>query len=391
MKGKRAIWGLSAAHLITDLYSPVLPAILPLLISVHGYSYLTAGIIVTVFQLASSFTQPIVGWLYDKKGIAIHISYSVLFGSVFISAVGLVDSYPLILAFAAIGALGHAFFHPSALGTVSKLAEDSSRGRLTSYFVVGGNLGFAIGPVLAGAVVGLFGLEGMIVLVLPGLITAFVLKRILPPPAAKHADEGREMQGGSVPRATVVAAALLVFGSAFRAWAIFGAMAFLPTYLTERGLSVTNANLVVTMMLLCGVAGQVIGGTISDRYGRKEYTLFGVAAAIPPFWVFLHSQGTIAFVALFIFGFFLWSTFSVTVAMAHELVPGSVGIVSGLMLGLAVGAGGAGVAVSGYIADMFSLQFALFGLLAPIAMAFLLFLLVPFPWRLFGRMARSSA
>ncbi|HDR73994.1 MAG TPA: MFS transporter [Methanoculleus sp.] len=391
MKEKRAIWALSAAHLITDLYSPVLPAILPLLISVHGYSYLTAGIIVTVFQLASSFTQPIVGWLYDKKGIAIHISFSVLIGSVFISAVGLVDSYPLILAFAAIGALGHAFFHPGALGTVSKLAEDSSRGRLTSYFVVGGNLGFAIGPVLAGAAVGLFGLEGMIVLVLPGLVTAFVLKWILPPPAAKPADQEREMQGGSVPRPTVVAAALLVFGSAFRAWAIFGAMAFLPTYLTECGLSVTNANLAVTVMLLCGVAGQVVGGTISDRYGRKEYTLFGVAAAIPPFWVFLHSQGTIAFVALFIFGFFLWSTFSVTVAMAHELVPGSVGIVSGLMLGLAVGAGGAGVAVSGYIADMFSLQFALFGLLAPIAMAFLLFLLVPFPWRLFGCRARSSA
>ena len=391
MTRRRAIFGLSAAHLITDLYSPVLPAILPLLILEHGYSYLTAGIIVTVFQLTSSFTQPIVGWLYDRKGIAIHISYSVLLGSVFISAVGLLDSYPLILAFAAIGALGHAFFHPSALGTVSKLAEDRSRGRLTSYFVVGGNLGFAIGPVLAGAAAVIFGLEGIIVLVVPGLITAFVLKRILPPPATNPVHAEGKTPEGSVPRATLIAAGLLVLGSAFRAWAIFATMAFLPTYLTERGFSVMSANLMVTVMLLCGVVGQVIGGTISDRYGRKEYTLFGVAAAIPPFWVFLHSQGTIAFMALFLFGFFLWSTFSVTIAMAHELVPGSVGVVSGLMLGLAVGAGGAGVAVSGYIADMFSLQFALFGLLVPIAMAFLLFFLVPFPWRLFRRNAREVA
>jgi FSR family fosmidomycin resistance protein-like MFS transporter len=391
MMRKRAIFGLSAAHLVTDLYTPVLPAILPLLILEHGYSYLTAGIIVTVFQLTSSFMQPIVGWLYDKKGIAVHISYSVLLGSVFISAVGLVDSYALILACAAIGALGHAFFHPSALGTVSKLAEDSSRGRLTSYFVVGGNLGFAIGPVLAGAAVGLFGLEGMIMLVVPGLVTAVVLRRILPPPAMLPAHEGAKNGGSSVPRATIVAAAILVTGSAFRAWAIFAAMAFLPTYLTERGFDVMSANLVVTVMLLAGVAGQVIGGTISDRYGRKEYTLFGVAAAIPPFWIFLHSQGTVALLALFVFGFFLWSTFSVTVAMAHELVPGSVGLVSGLMLGLAVGAGGAGVAVSGYIADMYSLHFALFGLLAPICMAFLLFLLVPFPLRLFSRSTGDTA
>jgi FSR family fosmidomycin resistance protein-like MFS transporter len=389
MTEKRAIFSLSAAHLIVDLYSPVLPAILPLLISVHGYSYLTAGIIVTVFQLTSSFMQPLVGWLYDRRGIAIHISYSVLIGSVFISAVGLIDVYPLILVFAAIGALGHAFFHPSALGTVSKLAEGSSRGRLTSYFVVGGNLGFAIGPVLAGAVAGAFGLEGMIVLVLPGLITAVVLKRILPPPSATPPHAEGETPEGGVSRATLVAAGLLVLGSAFRAWVIFATMAFLPTYLTERGFSVLSANFIVTLMLLCGVVGQVIGGTISDRYGRKEYTLFGVAAAIPPFWVFLNSQGAIALAALFIFGFFLWSTFSVTVAMAHELVPGSVGIVSGLMLGLAVGAGGAGVAVSGYIADMFSLQFALFGLLAPITMAFLLFLLVPFPWRLVRRNSRE--
>lgn len=385
MSRRRAIFGLSAAHLVTDLYTPVLPAILPLLIAEHGYSYLTAGIIVTVFQLTSSFLQPVVGWLYDRKGIAVHISYSVLLGSVFIPAVGLIDSYPLILAFAAAGALGHALFHPGALGTVSRLAEDSSRGRLTSYFVVGGNLGFAIGPVLAGAAAGIFGLEGLIVLTVPGLITAFVLGRILPPPAANAPAAGAGVQGGKVPRATLVAAALLVIGSAFRAWVIFATMAFLPTYLTERGFDVMSANLVVTVMLLAGVAGQVIGGTISDRYGRKEYTLFGVAAAIPPFWVFLHSGGWVALAALVVFGFFLWSTFSVTVAMAHELVPGSVGIVSGLMLGLAVGAGGAGVAVSGYIADMFSLQVALFGLLAPITAALLLFFLVPFPWRLLGR------
>jgi FSR family fosmidomycin resistance protein-like MFS transporter len=183
--------------------------------------------------------------------------------------------------------------------------------------------------------------------------------------------------------------ALLVIASAFRAWVIFSAVAFLPTYLAESGFDVVTANLLVSAMLLAGVVGQLVGGTVSDRYGRKEYTLVGLVASLVPFSIFLSTSGVIAVVALVVFGFCLWSTFSVTVAMAHEMVPGEAGLVSGLMIGLAVGAGGAGVAIIGYLADTFSLLTALSVLTLPILAAVVLFALVPYPWKIAGRFVSS--
>jgi FSR family fosmidomycin resistance protein-like MFS transporter len=390
MNETRPILGLSGAHLITDIYSPVLPAILPLLILENGYPYLVAGIIITVWNLSSSFTQPVIGYFHDRKSFTIPLGLGVLFAAVFIPLVGLVENYYLMLLFAALGGLGHAFFHPTALSMVSRIAGDSRRGRLTAYFTVGGNLGFAIGPIIAGVVVSLFGLKCLILIVIPGVLAAGLLHLLLPPavsarkPAVLH--QPATPTSGRPPYAGV---ALLVIASAFRAWVIFSSVAFLPTYLAESGFDVVTANLLVSAMLLAGVVGQLVGGTVSDRYGRKEYTLVGLVASLVPFSIFLSTSGVIAVVALVVFGFCLWSTFSVTVAMAHEMVPGEAGLVSGLMIGLAVGAGGAGVAIIGYLADPFSLLTALSVLTLPILAAVVLFALVPYPWKIAGRFVSS--
>jgi len=378
----KSVWGLSAAHLVTDLYSPVLPAILPLLIAEQGYSFFLAGLIVTVYNLTSSLVQPLVGWLFDTRGIAVHISTTVLISATFISVIGLFDNYYLVLASVAVAALGHAFFHPSALGTVSRLTRDASRGRITSYFVIGGNLGYAVGPICAGVAVGLMGLQGLVLLVIPGIVMAVVLRRILPPPERLKTP----VAAPRTERPAYRAIALLVAASGLRAWAIFGSVAFLPTILTLRGIDLVTANLLVSGMLIAGVVGQLVGGTLSDRYGRKEYTLIGLVAAIPPFIIFLTTGGIVSLVAMIIFGFILWSTFAVTVAMAHEMAPGNVGLVSGLMLGLAVGVGGMGVAVTGWIADLTaSLPLGLMTIPLAIVLAVPLFLAVPYPWKSLSR------
>ncbi|MDT8358103.1 MAG: MFS transporter [Methanomicrobiaceae archaeon] len=380
MKELRPILGLSAAHLITDLYSPVLPAILPLLILEDGLPFFAAGLIVTAYQLTSSFLQPLVGWAFDRRGTTVHISYSVFLSAFFISLIGFVQDYLLILICAMLAALGHAFFHPSALGTVSRLARDGVRGRLTSYFVVGGNLGFAIGPILAGIVVGMYGLQGLGLLLIPGLLTAGVLQFALPRPA--HISEAVSERGAPpMTHQQKYGISLLITGSAFRSWAIFSSIAFLPTFIAQRGADIIWANTLVSGMLFAGVAGQVVGGILSDRYGRKELTLTGLVLSIPPFALFLATTGWVSILCLILFGFLLWSTFSVTVAMAHEMVPGNVGLISGLVLGFAVGSGGAGVAVIGYLADLYSLGTALLLLVVPIMLALIFFGLVPYPWK----------
>ncbi|MBN1432032.1 MAG: MFS transporter [Methanomicrobiaceae archaeon] len=381
-KTTRSILGLSAAHMVNDIYSPVLPAILPLLILQNGYSYFLAGLIVTAYNLSSSFTQPVVGWLYDKKNIRIPIGASVMISAFFMSFIGFVNNYYFLIIFAVAGALGHAFFHPSALGLVSRMAAGANRGRLTSLFVVGGNLGFAIGPILAGLAAGGFGLHGLALIIIPGIAIVFLLRKVLPPVSELETDysKANETKDKSV-KFPYIPITFLVTASAFRAWVIFASVAYLPTFLAQNGMSVIMANLLTSVMLMAGVAGQVIGAGMSDKYGRKEYILASLIFCIPPFALFLLTTGIISLISLMAFGYLLWSSFSVSVAMSHEMAPQGTGMVSGLMLGLAVGAGGLGVAVTGYIADMTSVSTAFGLLIIPVVISFLLFAVTPYPWK----------
>jgi FSR family fosmidomycin resistance protein-like MFS transporter len=125
----------------------------------------------------------------------------------------------------------------------------------------------------------------------------------------------------------------------------------------------------------------VAGGRISDRFGRKEFMVFALVGAIPFFCLFMVLSGFAAIIALLGFGFCLWATFSVAVAMGHELLPQNVGLASGVMLGLTIGFGGLGVAVNGLIADRYSLWAALGTIPLVIAVAIVLMALLPYPWK----------
>jgi MFS transporter, FSR family, fosmidomycin resistance protein len=378
---KHTITGLAAAHMVTDIYMPVLPAILPLLILNNGYSYLAAGLLVTAYNITSSFTQPVIGWLSDSRGLTISVSLSILVSAVFVALMGVAQNYYLIMAFAVIAALGHACFHPTALSRVSRMCTSENRGKITSYFVVGGNLGYAVGPVLAGVAVWAFGLPGLLLLVIPAIIMVFALRVLLPGGIAGAAGHLPKLAPLTVEVRSRWPFTILMTASILRAWAVFAAITFLPTYLVSQGYDLVMASVVMTLMLLAGVAGQVMGGRISDAIGRKEFMVFGLAGAIPFFYLFFVTTGILAIVAILLFGFFLWSTFAVAVAMSHELLPQNVGLASGMMLGLAIGFGGLGVAVNGMIADHYSLAAALGTIPIPIAAAVVLMAILPYPWK----------
>ncbi len=275
--GKKTITGLAAAHLVTDIYMPVLPAILPLLIATNGYSYLAAGLLVTAYNVTSSFTQPVVGWLSDSRGFSVSISISLFVSAVFVALMGVAPNYYLIMLFAIIAALGHACFHPTALSLVNRLCTTENRGRITSYFVVGGNLGYAIGPVLAGALVFWLGLPGLMFLIFPAIFMLVALRYLLPGGISgacqSHARPESQKKGEQSKKPFII----LMAASVLRAWAVFAAITFLPMYLVTLGYDLMTASIIMTLMLLAGVAGQVMGGYISDRIGRKEFMILGLA------------------------------------------------------------------------------------------------------------------
>lgn len=380
MSTDRTVYSLSLAHLVTDLYLPVITAILPLLILTYGFNYFLAGLLVTAYNLMSSFTQPLFGWASDRHGVQIPIFISLLISAVFVSLMGFVGSYPLLLLCAALAAIGHSSFHPAALSIVSRLASNVNRGKITSIFVVGGNLGYALGPLLAGVALAVAGLPGVALLIIPALVVAVVLKWVLP---AIQAQPSREVHKTASVSGTSAKKALMVLFSAstVRAWAAFAAIAFLPPYLMLQGYSLLSANLLISGMLFAGVAGQIIGGILSDRYGRKEFVISGLLLSIPPFFLFLFSGGILQIFGLILFGFTLWSSFAITVAISHEIMPEQVGFTSGLMIGVAIGAGGIGVAISGVIADALSLRAALLMLPILILAAAVLVGLMHYPWR----------
>jgi len=360
---------------------PVLPAILPLLIATHGYSYLAAGLLVTAYNITSSFTQPLVGWLSDAKGFSVNISISLLVSAVFIALMGITQNYYLIMLLAIIAELGHDCFHPTALRLVNRLCIRENRGRITSYFVVGGNFGYAIGPVLTGLLVFWLGLPGLLFLIFPALFMVLALRYLLPGGIAGACQSHTRLGSTGGNDQSKKPFVILMIVSVLRAWAVFAAITFLPMFLVTQGYDLMTAGIIMTLMLLAGVAGQVMGGQISDRIGRKEFMIIGLAGAVPFFYLFFATTGIVAIIAILLFGFFLWSTFAVAVAMSHELLPQNVGLASGMMLGLAIGFGGLGVAVNGMIADHYSLAAALGTIPVPIIAAMLIMFVLPYPWK----------
>lgn len=383
---KKTIAGLFLAHLVLDMYMPVLPAILPLLISQNGYSYLEAGILVTAFNIVSSLAQPAFGILSDRRGLMVPLGAVLFTSALFVSLMGIADNYLLLILCSALSALGHACFHPYALSIVSRLCTAANRGRLTSYFVVGGNIGYAIGPVLAGIVVTVFGLPGLLLLLIPAGITALIIHRVVPQGIfTPGGSDRKDPNGPACEPVTYRPFAILMGSTILRSWAIFVTITYFPVYLVSKGYDLVTAGLLLSIMLMVGVVGQIVGGHLSDRYGRREYMIAGLLCGIPPFLLFMATDGPLSIAAMFLFGFCVWSTFSVAVALGHELLPGRVGLASGMMLGLAIGFGGLGIAINGVIADLYSLDLALLVLVIPLFIAAALMFVLPYPWKLLGQ------
>ena len=375
MSAVRRIWELTIAHLINDIYAPVLMSLQPVLITMYGYGYFEAALLPVVHSLTSSLLQPFFGYLADKKGIKVSVGISILLSGIGISVLGLIpNQYIMMLLCVALSGVGHASFHPGALCQVSILATGSSRGKLTSLFVVGGNMGVALGPIIAGIILTTGGVPQVIWLIVPAIATALFL-HLNPLAECCNIKQETVSEGKENWRPVM----LLFSGATLRSWVTFGGMTFLPTYLVLEGYSLLEATTLVSIMMVAGVAGQLSGGALSDRIGRKKVIVITTFASIPAFIAILLTHGPLLIVSMMVFGFLLWSSFSVTIAMSHEMVPSKIGLVSGLFLGIALGAGAIGVSVSGAIADMAGLYTSLATFPIILAVSVLIFMLVKSP------------
>ena len=357
---------LSVCHFLNDMIQSLLPAIYPLLKDSFKLDFGQIGLITLTFQVTASLLQPLVGIYTDKKPMPYSLAIGMgctLSGLLLLAHA---PSFPLLLLAAALIGSGSSVFHPES-SRVARMASGGQHGLAQSLFQVGGNVGSAIGPLLAAFIVMPRGQTSVEWFAIAALIAIVLLTRIggwyrAHVPAHRAA---RASMGVALPRRTIVATivilGLLIFSKYFYLASLSSYYTF---YLMQKfGLTAQNAQMHLFIFLAAVAAGTLAGGPIGDRIGRK-YVIWGSILGVLPFTLLLpHADLFWTTVLTVIIGLVLASAFSAIIVYAQELVPGRTGVIAGLFFGFAFGMGGLGAALLGELADHIGIE-AVYGLCA---------------------------
>jgi FSR family fosmidomycin resistance protein-like MFS transporter len=340
-------------HTVVDASQNILPVLLPLLQKRFDLSYTKIGLAVALLTISSSMIQPVFGWISDRWNTQWFIPAGIVWTGLLMGLVGLVPNYLALTAVLTLTGLGTAAFHPVA-SMAAAYASGPQRGLGMSFFSAGGNLGFALGPMLMTWLLGWFNLRGTLLLGVMALATASLI-HLYRGEIEVPANGGRRRSapaGGAIPRGRLAALCGLV---ALRSWGASGLVIFIPLYLLREGMALSLTGRALFVFLFFGAFGGMLGGHLSDRVGRQR-VIAGSLLAFPVLMAAaLLVPGGGRWLLLPLAGMALLASFSVTVVFAQELLPRHVGLASGLTFGLSFGMGGLGVWVSGIVADLLGL------------------------------------
>ena len=349
---KKALALLGLGHLMVDLNTGALPALLPFLKTSFGLSYTMIGALVLVANMTSSIIQPLFGYLSDRSAQAWLLPFGVVAATCGMASVGLVTSYPALLAVVFISGIGIASYHPEAYKT-AYLSTGEKKATGISLFSVGGNLGLGLGPLAVAFCLAAFGQSGLLLFWIPGILVGALFMRSLPwlsqtRPALTNAATAAV----AIPRsALALVLSIVTLGACVHA----GMSTYVPLYLADQGGDTLKVSSVLSLFLIAGAVGTLLGGPLADHIGHKRFLVYCTGLLCPLIFLFLQTHGTTSIVILGLAGMCLAPMFSVTLVIAQGLMRGRLGITAGLMTGLGIGVGGLGVAVLGAAADMWGL------------------------------------
>lgn len=376
MPRNKSIILLSIGHACVDVYQGAVAALVPFFIAEREYTYAAASGIVLAASLLSSVAQPLFGVLTDRWSMPWLLPVSTILGGLGIGLSGISGDYALTLAFVAIAGIGVAAYHPES----ARLARMASRGSNSGmgWFSLGGNLGFAVAPIMVALVVANGGLAFTPLLVLPALVGSVLCLPVLraltkPVPGGS----GASAKKGVDDKASFVKLSLAVI---CRSILFIGLGTFVSLHVEQRlGGGTATGTLALFVLYLGGAVGTVLGGKLADRWDRVTVVRWSYLATVASTAgvVFLPGPVLYLFVAMTSAG--LYIPFSLQVTLGQDYLPTRVGTASGITLGLTISIGGLATPVLGSIADATSLQTALIPLIAMPALAWLLFLSLPEP------------
>ena len=353
---------ISFSHLLNDTMQSLIPSTYPLLKRSLRLDFSQLGLITFCFQLTASLLQPFVGLYTDKKPQPYSLAAGMCFTGMGLALLSRASSFPMVLLSVALVGVGSSIFHPEA-SRLAYLASGGRRGMAQSVFQVGGNAGASLGPLLAAQIVapygqtnilwfGLFALTAFFVLLRTGAWYSRNLQRRRNKPAAPQV-QTTQFSRGRIAFALAILL-ILIFSKYFY-------MASMSSYymfflIDKFHVSVQTAQLMLFVFLFAVAVGTFIGGPVGDRVGRKYVIWFSILGVAPFTLILPYTNLFWTGVLSVCVGLILASAFSAILVYAQELLPGKVGLISGLFFGLAFGMGGIGAAVLGNLADHTSIQ-----------------------------------
>lgn len=353
---RRGIGFLVAAHAFNDMNQSIVPAVLPFLISQRHLSYAAAASLVLSLTIASSVVQPLFGYITDKRSIPWLIPAALLCGMSGTVLLGLAPSFTSLLCATLVAGLGSAAFHPEAARTAN-LISGSQRSTGMGFFGLGGNIGFAAGPILVTPAILFMGLHYAGLIVIPGALYAlylgfFEMRRFaafhVPPKTyATRSERGDRWGAFGLLTATIV----------LRSMVFFGVMTFTPLFcIAVLGATKAQANAVLAMTLVAAASGVITGGRLGDRFDRRvlmRISLFAAAVLAPLIALAGAAHLSLVAVALLfiVMGFLMQISQSLTIVLGQEYLPTRIGTASGVTLGLAISIGGFAMPFLGRLGD----------------------------------------
>jgi FSR family fosmidomycin resistance protein-like MFS transporter len=322
-----------------------------------------------VAGVSGTLTQPLFGYLSDRW-YARHITVlSLIWAGLMMGLIGFVNHYFVLLLLAASAGLGVAAFHPAGASVALTRSTGNRRGRSASVFSVSGNLGTALAPLWITTAIALVGLAGTITLIPLTLITGIFVYRQL-----KSAEkfEVAEQKQASTPhqkiRAGVMIGLLMIVMAVMtRTWFQITLVTYIPEWLQSQGYNLAYSGRLLAVLAVSVGAGSLTGGTLSDHIGRWQVILISLIALIPAYWLFMLVDGPARMALTAIIGMLVGASFPVAIVMAQDTLPDRVGLATSLVLGVGWVTGGIGAAVTGVLADKYSLSLGLQSLiLAPV-------------------------
>lgn len=352
---------ISASHMVNDMMQSLILAMYPILKGEFSLSFAQIGLISLTYQLTASLLQPLVGLFTDRRPQPYSLPFGMMSTLIGLILLAFAPNFGFVLLAAALVGIGSSIFHPES-SRIARLASGGQHGFAQSIFQVGGNTGTAIGPLLAALVIVPFGQRSVAWFGLAAMLGIGLLLWVSHWYASRHiaTDERKKLTIVSPYSRKVVIGAtavllVLIFSKYFY---LAGISSFYTFYLMERfGLTVRNAQLYLFFFLFASAVGTVLGGPIGDRIGRKPVIWVSILGVAPFALLLPHANLFWTTALTIVIGLVLSSAFSAILVYAQELMPGKVGMVSGLFFGFAFGMGGLGAAVLGILADRTSIAF----------------------------------